>query len=181
MVGMIIVLLQNAISKLSNGNKNIDKYVITTLKQYTFWNLLLILINVLFYRDLYFEIFIFINTTVIFITYYILHMAHRDKVKTFPNIPPFFNEADIEISMFLVHALPFVYYFFKMMENYEKIKIFYNIGFETALFNVMWVMLNFFSFDPSSVYFSIEDEHLYFIWVLMIFLHFAIGYLFIHS
>ena len=173
---LALIMLRYITSILIPDELNIKKYITTTLTQYTFWNLSLIFVNI-FYQDEYFERFIFINTTVIFIIYYILHFVYRQKIKTIPNVPSSFSESQIEIIMFLVHAVPFLYYLFRFIQEKEKIKINYNIGYETALLNLSWKLLCFSSFDPMIAYFKINENYLYYIWCFLIVLHISIGWI----
>lgn len=172
----VLYLIRYIINVFFANNKSVQKYIITTLQQYTFWNLCLIVINAL-YKNQNFEIFIFINTTVIFITYYIFHFTYRDKIKSFPNISPKLNEFDIEVAMFLAHGLPFIYYLYKIAKMTYTSKVFSNIGFESSLFNIIWTLSCFYSFDPTPAYFDIPIDILHLVWIFMILLHIVIGYL----
>lgn len=174
---IIVLWLTRYIIDVSFHDKKIvQKYVITTLKQYTFWNLCLIFINI-FYKNEIFEVFVFVNTTVVFIVYYIFHIMYRDKIKCFPNMPHEFSELDIDIVMFLAHGAPFIYYLYKFVYQSSGYKISHNIGYETAFLNITWSVVCFYSLDPRNSYFNISDEVLYCVWFLMISLHIIIGYL----
>lgn len=175
LVIIILLLIRHSLHISFQKNDQVQRYIITTLKQYTFWNLCLIFINI-FYTDEAFELFIFINTTVIFITYYMIHFIYRDRIKIFPNLPPELSETNIEILMFLIHGVPFIYYLYKFANMQKMNRLSYNIGYETALFNIIWSVLCFYSFDPRPAYFHIDDSVLYLIGLLMVSLHLSIGY-----
>lgn len=171
---IIIIVLQNLIQFLFNDNEFVNRYIISSLKQYTIWNFCLLLINIFLFQDSFMEIFMFINSFIVFIGYYIIHIVYRNKIKLFPNIPSFFTETHIEIIMFVLHGMPFIYYLFKYLNS--NIDILYNFGYETMIFNIIWSLLSFFSLDPSPVYFEINNDFLYFIWFIILLLHIIYGY-----
>jgi len=161
-------------------DKNIQllKIVDITLKQYTNWNLALVIINYHYNND-YMNIFLSINSTTVFVIYHIFHFNNKCMIKNIPNIPKDMNYTYINSLNLIVHILPFLSYvkYFYILKN----SINYNIGFNVILFNMIWALQCFQSFDPHTVYFQIQKNNVYYLWIFLIILNSSLGVVFIQN
>lgn len=151
-----------------------NKWVIVTASQYTNWNLCLVLINH-FHNNRLMNIFLTINTSTIFIIYHIFYFTNKPLIKQIPNVPDFCTNIHIDITNVIVHVIPFIGYVYDYFKN--KYICEYNLGYNVILFNMIWALQCFLSFDPYTVYFKISDLNVYKLWMFVIFLNISIGYI----
>lgn len=172
---IMIPIVRKIITKTTN--KNIGLMSNITLSQYTNWNVVLIGVNY-FYPNVNLEIFITINSSTIFIIYHIFRFTNSDKISLVPNIPKCFSLMTIDFCSFFVHVLPGVVYIYDFIYNKSgKYKIEHNIGYDVALFNLIWAFQTFNTFSPCSVYFLVNDNYVYCIWCITIMSHIICGYI----
>lgn len=160
-------------------NNYYKNYIIVSLSQYTNWNLFLILIyyTTNLNNSIFIE-FISINSFVINTVYHIFYIYDRKKIMTLPNIPYYVKSYHIFILSCIVHILPFLIFTRKALQNnIVKKNIFSNIGFLSALFNIIWSYQCFGSFDPTSVYLKVSKKYIIITWVGSILLHISFGYI----
>lgn len=155
-------------------NSPFNKWVIVTASQYTNWNLCLVLINH-FHNNRLMNIFLTINSSTIFIIYHIFYLTNKPLIKQIPNVPDFYTDIHFDITNVIVHVIPFVGYVYDYSKN--KYICEYNMGYNVILFNMIWALQCFLSFDPHLAYFKISDLNVYKMWVFVIFLDLSIGYL----
>ena len=155
------------------SDSSFNKWMIVTASQYTNWNVCLVFINQ-FHNNRLMNIFITINSTTIFIIYHLFYLTNKPLIKQIPNIPDFFTDIHIDVTNVVVHVIPFIGYAYDYYKN--KYECEYNLGYNVLLFNMIWALQCFLSFDPHSVYFKISDYNIYKLWILVIFLNLSIGY-----
>lgn len=159
----------------------LSNMVKVTLSQYTNWNIILVIINS-FYKNDEFEIFITINSTTIFIIYHIFRLTQKERIQLIPNIPTWCSMLHIDIISFFAHILPFIVYVYDFYLNKYRTCIglpYHNIGYDVALFNLIWALQCFQGFDPAAVYYQIA--YVYEVWCLTLFSHVATGYVLLYA
>jgi len=172
---IIIPIVRRIIGHISD--KTFGKISTVTLSQYTNWNMILIGINY-FYHNVYFEIFITINSSTIFIIYHIFRFTNKDKISLIPNVPKGASIMTIDICSFFVHILPGIVYIYDFIYNKRGNYIInHNIGYDVVLFNLIWAFQSFKTFSPCSVYFTVNDNIVYYVWCCTIISHILCGYI----
>ena len=143
--------------------------------QYTYWNNYLVIVNH-FYDNDSLTIFLTINCTIIVIIYNLFHFNCYQLIKKIPNIPQNITDSQIHLGNFIVHIIPFLMY----VENYfdSSLYVHYNMGYIIILFNMVWALQCFVSFDPHDVYFQIEQNNIYRLWIFLILLDLSFGLMF---
>lgn len=153
-------------------DSSFNKWLIITASQYTNWNLCLVAINH-FHNNRLMNIFLTINSTTIFVVYHLFYFTNRSQIKKIPNIPDCFNEIHLNIVNIFVHVIPCITYIHDCSKN--KYICDYNIGYNVVLFNLIWSLQCFLSFDPHTVYFKVSDKTVYNLWIFVIFFNISLG------
>jgi hypothetical protein len=162
------------ITQIENQNLFL-KIVRITSCQYTYWNNYLVIVNH-FYDNDCLSIFLTINCTTVVIIYNIFHLNCYNLIKQIPNIPDNTTDLQIHFGNFVVHIIPFLMY----VQNFynSTLCVNYNMGYVIILFNMIWALQCFVSFDPRDVYFQIEKKNVYRLWMFLIVLNLSIGSIF---
>lgn len=156
-----------------SADSPLNRWLIITASQYTNWNMCLVFINH-FHNNRLMNIFITINSTSIFIVYHIFYFTNKSLIKKIPNIPDFCTDIHIDIVNVIVHVIPFIGYVYDYYKN--RYICDYNMGYNVILFNMIWALQCFLSFDPHTVYFKVSYKNVYNMWVFLIGLNWSLGH-----